>query len=81
MEKKETLKDKIVGFWDDHKDGIIFGVQIAGCAVLGYKTGIYCYNKGYKQGVSCTVMCCEKYLPEAKVGSTLTQIAMNQTKK
>ena len=81
MEEKETLKDKIVDFWDYHKYDIVGSIWIAGCAVLGYKTGMYCYNKGYNKGAFDTMACCEKYLPEAKVTSTLTQIAMNQTKK
>lgn len=81
MEEKYTFKDRIVDFWDDHKDSIILGVWFTGCAVIGYKTGKTLYNAGYNQGAYDTMTCCEKYLPEAKVMSTLTQISMNQTKK
>ncbi len=81
MEEKETFKDNVVDFWKDHKSNIILGVLYTGCAIIGYKAGKACYNVGYIRGASDVTACCEKYLPEAKVTSTLTQIAMNQTKK
>lgn len=81
MEDKEMFKYKIVDFWDNHKDDVARGVFYVGCAIIGWKAGKACYNIGYLTGATQVTKCCEKYLPEAHVTSTLTQIAMSQTKK
>lgn len=82
-ENEKTFKDKVVGFWDEHKiDIITLGVCYIGSYALGRKLGKWAYTKGYNRGMDDTLNFCEACVPEANVTSKMIQATiMSKSKK
>ena len=82
-ENEKTFKDKVIGFWDEHKIGTItWGVCYIGFFALGCKIGKTIYAKAYSRGVDDTLGFCEACVPEANVTSKMIQATiMSKSKK